>query len=105
MPTPAAFNAAAEPLLRHLGLGPGRTRGYLDDDRYVLRGDLLPDAEEIEDDREREGPLTPAAALYQGMAAPVRRGPPRTHAKTDMCRGIHLGVKRPPPDAWRGKPR
>jgi SAM-dependent methyltransferase len=44
VPAPPALLSAAEPLLRHLGLHPARTRRYLDADRYILRGTPVPTA-------------------------------------------------------------
>jgi hypothetical protein len=43
LPCPAEFLTAATPVLRALGLHPGRTEQYLSTARYVFRGTPLPD--------------------------------------------------------------
>jgi SAM-dependent methyltransferase len=45
LPCSAALLTAAEPLLRYLGLHPGRTGRYLGAYQYILRGTPLPDAD------------------------------------------------------------
>jgi SAM-dependent methyltransferase len=89
------FLQAAEPLLKHLGLHPERTRRYLEADRYVACGTLLP-----EPPRGASEPLTIATCVNDEdslrsnlLASPcLRPGTPHEVLAARGCRGIADGL-------------
>jgi hypothetical protein len=56
LPADRTFLAAVEPLLRHLGLHPGRTAQYLAAYQYIVRGRSLREPQDRLRREEREGP-------------------------------------------------
>jgi hypothetical protein len=113
LPPSPEFVAAAEPLVRHLGLHPGRTHRFLGAYQYLFRGEPLPEADHTEgstkdlcDSGPAETPLTFVACvsdeptLHANLLSSPCLGPGSPHEVLLMrgCRnaadGLNQGIGR-----------
>jgi SAM-dependent methyltransferase len=95
VPSSPEFLQAAEPLMRHMGLHPGRTRRYLDAYQYIVKGTLLPATL-----KESAEPLTIVACVNDEtvlrtnlLASPcLRPGTPHEILLARGCRNVADGL-------------